>query len=922
METGRLAALYSLGRLAEADDVYRTIDRRHADPLKRTDATLVQVSSLTNRGRPREALALGLGLLAQLGSAVPPRSQRDDAIAHGLDELYRWVEEGEQPDESARPEIDDPLVLAMAALVNRLMPPAFFADQPMMCWLALNAVALWAKHGPGKTLVGPMSHVAFVTIALRQDYRTGRKALRRLLAASEARQYEPDTSQGRFLYALGTGHWFDPLEDNVSLAQQAREGLVQGGDLQNACFCYYVSVAERLEYESSLDNYRVEVESALTFAARTGNEQSVQAYQAYQHLVRVLRGEPEASGLDPAEQDRLMWRELADKPTVAANHHVTRALAAILLGDAQGLARHSAAAMPLLPFVEATYPTFAAHFLRAMALSNQARRADGDERAAVLADLDEMIDWLARRAADAPANFQHLLTLVRAERSWAVGDFLGACRAFDAAQREVWGRRRPWHQALIIERSARFLLAHGIDHGGHKLLADARRAYEAWGANAKVADLDRHDPMLWPRAGRGADAHLAGGPPTRTTNLTTGAIDVLGILEASRALSSETSLDGLQARVIDVLSAMTGATTVHIVLWSDEKRGWLLSMPDGAPAIPVDQPESQRLVPLSAVRYAERTREPLVVADATRDDRFARDPHFAGLGGCALLVVPILNRGKLQALLLLENRLIRGAFSADRLDGVMMIAGQLAVCLDNALAYSSLERKVAERTKELAVANERLELLSITDALTGLPNRRRLEDALDGQWRRADRSRQSIAVAMVDVDHFKRYNDHYGHPAGDECLRRVATELSRNVRETDLVARYGGEEFAIVMPDTDIGAAQQLARRLLAAVESLAEPHPLAASGNRHGQHRGRSHVSVRARDPGRTRRTGRHRAVPGEAQRPRPRRSQPARPVAHRPTAGGVTRAYPGRYSTSGRPGPPYRCARTARPTSARCSR
>ena len=189
---------------------------------------------------------------------------------------------------------------------------------------------------------------------------------------------------------------------------------------------------------------------------------------------------------------------------------------------------------------------------------------------------------------------------------------------------------------------------------------------------------------------------------------------------------------------------------------------------------------------------------------------------------CSLLAVPIVNRGNLRALLLLENRLIRGAFSADRLDGVMLIAGQLAVCLDNALVHASLERKVAERTEQLTLANQRLEQLSTTDPLTGVANRRRLEDVLDTEWRRAERLGRPLAIAMIDIDRFKSYNDHYGHAAGDRCLQRVATHLSEHVRDADLVVRYGGEEFAVVMPDANLGTAVRIAERLRTGVAALA----------------------------------------------------------------------------------------------------
>jgi len=84
---------------------------------------------------------------------------------------------------------------------------------------------------------------------------------------------------------------------------------------------------------------------------------------------------------------------------------------------------------------------------------------------------------------------------------------------------------------------------------------------------------------------------------------------------------------------------------------------------------------------------------------------------------------------------------------------------------------------------------------------------------------------------MVDIDHFKAYNDHYGHTAGDRCLQSVAAELRRTVRDRDLCARYGGEEFAIVMPDTDGATALRLAERLRAAIAALAEPHLLVPDG-------------------------------------------------------------------------------------------
>lgn len=135
-------------------------------------------------------------------------------------------------------------------------------------------------------------------------------------------------------------------------------------------------------------------------------------------------------------------------------------------------------------------------------------------------------------------------------------------------------------------------------------------------------------------------------------------------------------------------------------------------------------------------------------------------------------------------------------------------------------------RQLEALHRQLAEKNAELERLSTQDGLTGIANRRRFDDALENEWRRARRDGTPLALLMIDVDFFKRYNDHYGHLAGDDCLRRVAGALREGVkRPADLVARYGGEEFAVLLGNTDGAGAAVVAERLRQIVELLAIPH-------------------------------------------------------------------------------------------------
>jgi diguanylate cyclase (GGDEF)-like protein len=143
-------------------------------------------------------------------------------------------------------------------------------------------------------------------------------------------------------------------------------------------------------------------------------------------------------------------------------------------------------------------------------------------------------------------------------------------------------------------------------------------------------------------------------------------------------------------------------------------------------------------------------------------------------------------------------------------------------------AYLSL----ALQRASLRERTHRLEQLVAIDPLTGVANRRAFDKTLEREWSRAIRAQRPLAVAMLDIDHFKRYNDGYGHREGDACLQKIARVCSASiVRASDLFARYGGEEFCIILGDADLQAGMVVAERVRAAVEMLSLPHAPAEGG-------------------------------------------------------------------------------------------
>ncbi len=178
---------------------------------------------------------------------------------------------------------------------------------------------------------------------------------------------------------------------------------------------------------------------------------------------------------------------------------------------------------------------------------------------------------------------------------------------------------------------------------------------------------------------------------------------------------------------------------------------------------------------------------------------------------------------------------VQRAFDAGAMDYITKPLNQIEL-LARVRSAMSLKREMDSRrareqelldvAKQLEEVNERLQRLSALDPLLGIANRRRFEEVLDLEWRRAVRYRTPLSLMMLDIDTFKAYNDTYGHQSGDECLKKVATALASALkRPGDLVARYGGEEFVTVLPSIEVAAAAKLAETLRFKIEALHIEH-------------------------------------------------------------------------------------------------
>jgi diguanylate cyclase (GGDEF)-like protein len=272
------------------------------------------------------------------------------------------------------------------------------------------------------------------------------------------------------------------------------------------------------------------------------------------------------------------------------------------------------------------------------------------------------------------------------------------------------------------------------------------------------------------------------------------------LFDTIRDVTSTLSVQEVVGRLLDRILVHLGSEIGSILLMGPD--GWLRIML--ARGLPNDVIATTRLgLGESISGYVASTGQALLVNDVENDSRFRRTNHERYYTN-SFISAPISIQGAVRGVINVNNKASREAFAPGDLRLLEAIAGQAAVALGN-----------AERYEEMMSRAQR-------DALTGLANHGHFWTTLEIELSRAARHGHPLSLALVDVDHFKAYNDRLGHLAGDRALAEVARQIAVRSRSHDLVARYGGEEFAVLLPETPLAGSTAFGEKIRQGVEEAA----------------------------------------------------------------------------------------------------
>jgi signal transduction histidine kinase len=313
----------------------------------------------------------------------------------------------------------------------------------------------------------------------------------------------------------------------------------------------------------------------------------------------------------------------------------------------------------------------------------------------------------------APSNFQHKYDLVEAEKARVLGDNWQAAKLYE---RSIQGARDSGYiqdEALAYELAAEFYLVSGMEEIAQTYLKGAHYGYTRWQAKAKLEDLEARYPQLQAKSVSTIGKNT--GRIVATTHTTTGAgtaLDLATVIKASQAIAGEIVLEQLLRNLMKIMIENAGAQVGYLLL---ESHGKLLIEASGAvdcdsidllQSIPL---ESSHLLSLSVINYVSRTHKDVVLNDAIREGKFTNDTYIKAHKTKSILCVPLLKQNQLISIIYLENNLVAGAFTPDRVALLKVLSSQAAISIENAQLYTNLEAKVEERTQELSQALSNLE---------------------------------------------------------------------------------------------------------------------------------------------------------------------------------------------------------------------
>jgi PAS domain S-box-containing protein len=800
-------------RAAAAEERLRMLllSSRAANTVELAAVTCLRVDLYMTLNRSDRAIAIGLDYLRYLGIDWSPHPTEEEVRAE-YDRI--WTNMGNRTTEQLidLPLMSDPASLATMDVLTKITPAAGQTDACLNSLVVCRMVNLTLEHGSTDGSVFAYVSIALLAAPNLGNYTDGFRFGQLGYELIEKRGLKRFQARTYTLFASHVLPWTKHVRACRDLLYRAFVIANEAGDLVFATVAYSTRITNLLVAGDPLADVEREAEQGCEFALKT----RLTLMTPQLALVRTLRGLTEKFGSFDHEQfnELRFERDLAGRPPGIREcfYWILKLQARFLAGDFAAAIEASLKARRLLWTAPSHFETAAYHFYSALSraallvsgkslskegssfgaeiekrdLSPEHRMAQEEHFSALIEHHQQIAIW----AKNCPENFENQTALVGAEIARIEGRPLDAMDLYEQAIRSARTNGFIQNEATASELASHFYAARGFDLIAQEYLQKARDCYRRWGANGKVRQLDHLNPQL----GVPKPASSLSGVATQVDQL-----DLATLIKVSHALSGEIILEKLVDTLMRTAIEHAGAERGLLIVPRDDEYRIESEATTSGDTIMVsvrEMPVTATVLPESILRYVTRTKEIVILDDASIQNRFSEDDYLLQRRSKSVLCLPLLKQGKLMGALYLENSLTPRVFTPSRLTVLELLASQAAISLDNARLYAGVAQLNAELTQENSDRRRAEEALRTSE--------QRLQDIIDNTPAAIFVKDLELRYLLINSEFEHRHNVRRDEIRGKEDFDILPYEVAKQVRANDaqVIAAGAPIQFEEVVPST------------------------------------------------------------------------------------------------------------------------
>jgi len=677
------------GNFEKAEQQIVELLQRAASNVEFADASCLKIHLHLLKGELPRAVDSALRCLRLFGIDIPAHPTWEQVQAE-FETVWQTL--NGRPIESLidLPIMTDPELQAAMQVLSVLTPPSYFTNIHLFCLLACRMANFSVQHGMSGASAHGYAQLGNILGPVFHRYSEGSRFAK--LACDLVEKHGFIAYQAKAYDAMGIAtQWTQSITTAIDFMRAAFRAAIETGDLTYACYAMFLWVSDLLVRNDPLDGVWRESEMALEFVRKAGFRDIADIIRCQQRFIATMQGRTATfSTFSDAQFDGATFEAqlTADRMAMTTCFYwIVKLKARFLSGDYAEALTAADKAKALLWAIAAQIQLLDYYYYAALTVAALYEKGNADEqtgwREILTAHREQLREW----AENYPPTFADKHLLVLAEIARLERRALDAMQLYEQAIQSAHENGFVQNEALAYEVAAWFYLARGFETIAHTYLRNARNCYERWGALGKVKQLDERYPRL--------HEERLSTSTTATIGTLVRQLDVETVVKASQALSSEILLPKLIEKLMRFAVEHAGAERGLLVLLRGDEQQIEAEATTGQGRVEVTVRQAAITpsdLPQSVLHYAIRTRERVVLDDASVGNLYSEDEYVRAKRARSVLCLPIVKQTKLIGALYLENNLTPQAFTSDRVAVLEVLASQAAISLENASLYSDLQR--------------------------------------------------------------------------------------------------------------------------------------------------------------------------------------------------------------------------------------